>query len=203
MLNAVVASGRSRPGFKLPASWERYDDLAAVIEQSRDAAVVLLVDVGRESPPIARDHVKNLIKAFRDAKVTVEHKPGEPWDTAWESFIKQARDKVDEKLAPFRECLARLAAEPATIWFHGGVSYSKDRLTPRCVPPEMHNLLQKFLDGDEAFDTEPLEDTGVSNVTRVVGKIEEAFGPGPVSGPQGKKGAGYYIRVRTLPKRSS
>jgi hypothetical protein len=89
--------------------------------------------------------------------------------------------------------------EPATIWFHGGNSYSKDKLNPVCVPVEQDNVLKSFLDGNEARDTAALERAGVSNVALVIGKLVRKFGEGPIRQPE-NKGDGYYIRVRSLPK---
>jgi hypothetical protein len=70
-----------------------------------------------------------------------------------------------------------------------------------CVSPEQHNALQAFLDSDEALDTKGLEDAGVSNVASVITKLERRFGKGPIRRPEGEKGAGYYIRVRTRPEK--
>jgi hypothetical protein len=85
--------------------------------------------------------------------------------------------------------------DPATVWYHGGRSYSADRKTPRLVPAEQHNALSAFLDRDEALDTKALANAGVSNVSAVMGKLASQFG-NSVRLPE-NKGDGYFIRVRT------
>lgn len=85
--------------------------------------------------------------------------------------------------------------ELRTIWYHGGLSYSVDGLTPGIVSAEQHNILKAFLDGNEAINTKALEKCA-SNVSRIIDQILEIF-PGSVRKPP-RKGAGYFIRVRTL-----
>jgi hypothetical protein len=83
----------------------------------------------------------------------------------------------------------------STIWYHNGMSYSVDRRTPQLVSHEVHNILKAFLGGTEAIGTAALQNQGVNNITKVMHKIEKLFGPGAVRRP-GRKGDGYYIRVR-------
>jgi hypothetical protein len=85
---------------------------------------------------------------------------------------------------------------PPTAWYHCGLSYSTDRISPIQVSHEQHNALNGFLDGNEALDTQKLESNGVSNVSKVMKKLAQLF-PGAVRRPSAK-GEGYYIRVRTV-----
>jgi hypothetical protein len=89
------------------------------------------------------------------------------------------------------------ADSTATIWFHGGRSYSIDGKTPKKVSTEQHNALKLFLDKDQAQDTRALETSGVSNVTRVMDKLQRAFPGATIRRPE-RKGDGYYILVRTV-----
>lgn len=84
-----------------------------------------------------------------------------------------------------------------TIWYHGGQSYSRDGIRPIRVSTEQHNILNAFLGGNEAFDTDTLSDKGVSNVTTVIVKLAKKFGDDAVRRPD-DKGDGYFIRVRPL-----
>jgi hypothetical protein len=88
--------------------------------------------------------------------------------------------------------------QPATIWYHGGRSYSNDQRNPKTVGREMHNLLKSFLGREEALDYAMLEERGVGNVTRAVQNVERKFGE-DVTRPRMKKGDGYFFRVRNLP----
>jgi hypothetical protein len=84
------------------------------------------------------------------------------------------------------------------IWHHGGESYSRDGKNPVCVSREIHNVLQKFLNCDEAYETKTLEKAGVSNVASVMSKIAEKFGDEAIRRPgKSKRGDGYFIRVRS------
>jgi hypothetical protein len=88
------------------------------------------------------------------------------------------------------------ADSTATIWFHGGQSYSIDGTTPKAVSREQHNALKMFLDTGQAITTRALENAGVSNVAKVMKKLDTAF-PGAIRKPK-KRGDGYYICVRNL-----
>jgi hypothetical protein len=108
----------------------------------------------------------------------------------------QRQDLLDSLDAVLRDLKGSAKAGGApTIWFHNGMSYSVDRRTPQLVSHEVHNILKAFLGGAEAIGTAALEHEGVNNVTKAMGKIEKLFGPGAVRRP-GRKGDGYYIRVR-------
>jgi hypothetical protein len=193
LLDAVSASAST--GFKLPEDWGRYDEYVTTLNETRDDVAEWLNRVGQRTQPDADKIVKDIIAGCVRAKAQATP-GGPPWEDYWKSQVPRERNAVYEALAPLRQChiRARRATEtpagpaataepgegerpkrrqrePATIWFHGGVSYSKDRLTPVIASQEMHNLLEKFLDGDQAFDTPTLEATGVSNVADVVGKI--------------------------------
>jgi hypothetical protein len=87
--------------------------------------------------------------------------------------------------------------EQPVIWDHGDRSYSTDAQTPSRVSHEMHNALKAFLGKDQAIDTEGLEDAGVTNVSKVMGKIQSRFGADAVRRPTWR-GEGYFIRVRSL-----
>jgi hypothetical protein len=84
-----------------------------------------------------------------------------------------------------------------TVWYHAGQSYSTDARTPVLVSREQHNILQAFLDCEEALGTKALSKTGVSNVTTAIKKLIKKFGVAAIRRPQ-KRGDGYFIRVRTL-----
>jgi hypothetical protein len=84
----------------------------------------------------------------------------------------------------------------STIWYHGGKSYSADGQTPICVSTEMHNVLGRFLDREEAVGTRELMKAGVSNVATVVNAIAAKFGSHAIRRPS-KKGDGYFIRVHS------
>jgi hypothetical protein len=87
-------------------------------------------------------------------------------------------------------------AELPTIWYHGGKSYSTDGKNPCVVSNhQQRNVLQKFLDQDEAFETSDLQSL-CDNVSRTIHEIEEQFGNAVTRNPG--KGSGYYIRVRSL-----
>jgi hypothetical protein len=86
--------------------------------------------------------------------------------------------------------------EPATVWYHGGLSYSTNGANPVLVSHEQHNALKGFLERNEALDTRKLEGNGVSNVSKVMKKLAEQF-PGAVRQPSAK-GEGYYVRVRSV-----
>lgn len=88
------------------------------------------------------------------------------------------------------------SAVQVAIYCHGGRSYSVDGQSPTNVSPEQHNFLKAFLNRDVALDTKELGKEGVSNVSKVASKINELF-PGSVK-PPARKGAGYYVRVRSL-----
>jgi hypothetical protein len=86
-------------------------------------------------------------------------------------------------------------AEPC-IWYHGGRSYSSDGLSPRVVSAERHNLLQRFLDRDQALTTSDLKDV-VDNPSAVIEKLIGQFGGGAIRKPR-SKGDGYFIRAYSL-----
>jgi hypothetical protein len=92
-------------------------------------------------------------------------------------------------------------SNPPTIWYHGGVSYSRDGLKPITVSRGMHTLLSAFLGSEQAMTSKALEDTAVPNVAAMVNKIAEKFGEEPIRRPgQKARGDGYFIRVRSLKK---
>jgi hypothetical protein len=99
-------------------------------------------------------------------------------------------------LAEDEETAALPSTEQPTIWHHGGKSYSADGQMPVVVSTEKDNVLQAFLDRDEASDTKTLRNCGVSNVTAVIKKLAEQFGRDAITRPK-KKGDGYFIRVRS------
>jgi hypothetical protein len=86
--------------------------------------------------------------------------------------------------------------KPPTIWFHGSMSYSTDGGNPQMVSQEQHNVLQAFLDREEALGTKALEKAGVNNAAAAVTRLEKKFGGGVIHRPK-RKGDGYFIRVRT------
>jgi hypothetical protein len=86
-----------------------------------------------------------------------------------------------------------------TVFYHGERSYSMDGQTPVNVSVEKHRALLAFLDRNRALDTVALKRFGMSNPTVVMKKLDRQF-PGAVRTPA-NKGDGYFIRVRSLPKR--
>jgi hypothetical protein len=115
-------------------------------------------------------------------------------------LLAAAGDRIAYLRTPAgEEALARIRMAPATVWHHGGRSYSADRVTPSMVSQEQHSVLQAFLDRDEALDTAALHHK-VENAARVCGELARKF-PGAVRAPgRAGKGAGYYVRVRSAAK---
>jgi hypothetical protein len=187
-------------GFKPPENWGSCDERLNELKRDRKAAAKWLADTDQRLPADPWTTTRKILEACAEAKRAVERGglPGTPYEAVAKNQILQARDALTELFEPLQEC-QEPSEEPATIWFHGEVSYSRDKLTPVCVSPEQHNLLKKFLDGDQAFTTKTLTGEGVSNVADVVNKLEETFGRAPIHRHK-KKGHGYYLRVRTLPK---
>jgi hypothetical protein len=113
--------------------------------------------------------------------------------------LKQESDSA-ENTAPPPPTSPRVENDAAlkTIWYHGGTSYSIDGKVSICVPESVHAILLLFLDKDEALVTKQLG-YGKRNVAAVMTKIEKLFGAGTVRRPgKDNKGAGYFIRVRSL-----
>jgi hypothetical protein len=90
-------------------------------------------------------------------------------------------------------------APPTVIWHHGGRSYSTDGETPKKLSAQQHNALTAFLDSKQALDTASLKTLNVANPSKVIAQLAGKF-PGAVQ-PPGEKGEGYFIRVRSLPKK--
>jgi len=90
------------------------------------------------------------------------------------------------------------SGDQPTVWYHGGQSYSTDGMSPVSTSNEQHNMLKAFLEGHEALLTRNLEKAGVGNPTLVAKGLAKKFGEAAVRRPNREKGAGYYIRVRTL-----
>jgi hypothetical protein len=89
---------------------------------------------------------------------------------------------------------------PATVWFHGNKSYSLDGETPELVTREEHQVLQEFLDRNMAVDYATLGNA-VTNPTTVMRKLQKKFGKAVRIA--GRKGSGYFVRVRSLPKKAT
>jgi hypothetical protein len=119
--------------------------------------------------------------------------PLEPAPTA---SILEAR-QVAQTVLKYAVAEGDRAPEQAAIWYHGGQSYSTDCKSPVTVTKERHDLLQVFLDQNEARTTRELEQL-VNNPSDVVIKIEKKFGTQAVRRPM-HKGDGYFIRVRSAP----
>jgi hypothetical protein len=96
---------------------------------------------------------------------------------------------------------ADTAAASPTIYHHGECSYSEDGKVPVLVPPEWDGVLRAFLDRDVALSTKDLSKV-TGTPSRVVGLIAERFKGGAVRRPA-RKGDGYFVRVRSLPKKEA
>jgi hypothetical protein len=162
---------------------------------------------------VARRSPKRFVLNLREWLIGMRRGDTQTWGEAipagsmW--TVTQDLPHMEQPLADLRAILQGLetAVRPEktrqprpTIWFHAGKSYSTDGHNPVCVTAEQHNVLKSFLDRNEALDTATLEKAGVCNVTSVINKLVEKFGQGPIRQPK-RKGDGYYIRVRTRPKK--
>lgn len=124
--------------------------------------------------------------------------------STWQARIRRERAKLIASLGSMSGTQGSITKSPTipeeqpTIWYHGGNNYSIDQKTPQAVTNEQDDLLQKFLDQNVAFQTAILGKI-VSNPSQVAKKLRIKFGNAVRSPGRFNKGAGYYIRVRSLP----
>lgn len=142
---------------------------------------------------------KHFDVVFRDCTV-----PGLPPDPELTGDQRKELDELRSRaIQAARDRLAFLdpsrAAPTATptVIHHGERSYSHAGNRPIIVSNEQHNALRAFAAAKAALDTKALENSGVSNVSRVMADLARKF-PGAVQFPEGK-GTGYYVAVETIP----
>jgi hypothetical protein len=92
---------------------------------------------------------------------------------------------------------------PPAIWHHGKRAYSIDGMNSLVVTIEEDYILQTFLKAGRAMDTREIQnESGVTNVSRVIGQLCNGYGKvfaAAIRTPEGRKGSGgYLIRVRPL-----
>jgi hypothetical protein len=166
---------------------------------AREAALTAWEYTGR-SPAEVEERV---VGAYDAVMAALNRPPSEVESEVWRWW-----HEVQDRYARAGEALLRMArmakpadeptTDPPAIWYHGGVSYSRDGRSPECVSTQCHNLLRQFLDRDEARTTAEIETAGVNNATVAAQRVIEQFGADRAHKSR-LKGSGYFFRVRSLP----
>jgi hypothetical protein len=122
----------------------------------------------------------------------------------WHHDMRALRKLADARGTSEAEGSGESSKQPAdspTIWHQGGRSYFIDGRDPVTVTLEEDNILTVFAKRDEARDTKRLADeSGVTNVSRVMGHLAKKFGDAVRTPGRKGKGDGYYARVRPAPR---
>jgi hypothetical protein len=87
------------------------------------------------------------------------------------------------------------------VWHHGENAYSADGATPELVSDAEHAVLKAFMEQRRPMSGKDITKvSGWDNASQLVGQIKKLF-PGKVWTPgKRKKGRGYRIDVRPLPR---
>jgi hypothetical protein len=163
------------------------DDILNTIESLAPAAIRIAEQHACNADPLYWI-LRHLRKSRRDIP------PDMPGDTFWEE-VRTNKSAAGLLITKLRLKLTQ-SYTPITLYYHGERSYSTDGQTPTKMTLEQHKFLKAFLDRDIALETKELEKEGISNVSKVAGKINERF-RASVKLPEGR-GAGYYARVRSM-----
>ncbi len=121
---------------------------------------------------------------------------------AIETLLAWIQEQQERETKRAEMTIADEQSANTAIYFHEAKKYSLDGKKSLCVPEELDNILQTFLEYPTAMETKELTDrSGVSNVSRAVKKLAEwnngVFAPA-VSMPEKKGKGGYFIRVKRL-----
>ena len=92
---------------------------------------------------------------------------------------------------------AKSPTRPATIWYLGGDSFQVDDATPEMVTRTERAFLLAFLHNERRLSTKELQEK-VPNVSATFKTLVTRPGfAAAMDGPGGRKGRGYFIRVRS------
>src|SRR5262249_5207448 len=121
------------------------------------------------------DRRREALKAVKHRLQELEAKitPAGPFTSIQRMVSFPAIGKVSlEELEKYQWRNVVSPVEGPTIWYHGELQYSIDRMTPMKVSEEFDNILQAFLESQSAMETCDIEsEAGVTNVARAMKEL--------------------------------